>query len=181
MLTILLMIYSILTCKQLKLLEDLGLLDDGYIVPRPSAEDSLTDILPDELLALVKTLTLTPEQLLQHRSKNKPPKPVLNLPEATLLQMVVQKRQTQYATTLEQDLEVLARLRQVEMSGSLQGSSRRQKMAVEVRLGEKEILRRLSAMFSDFIANNAGQGGSSVKRNADNSPEHSRRAKSQRT
>ncbi|KAL1863818.1 Ribosomal lysine N-methyltransferase 4 [Paecilomyces lecythidis] len=166
------------TQPQLKLLEDLEILDDGYIIPRPSAEDSLTDILPDELLALAKTLTLTPEQLLQQQSKNKPPKPVLNAPEATLLLKAVQKRQSQYATNLEQDQQILASLKQAEASGPLEGSSRRQKMAVEVRLGEKEILQRLSAMFSDFIASNAGQG---AKRNADNSPEQSRQAKSLRT
>ncbi|KAJ9361524.1 hypothetical protein DTO027B9_685 [Paecilomyces variotii] len=163
---------------QLKLLEDLELLDDGYIIPRPSAEDSLTDILPDELLALAKTLTLTPEQLLQQQSKNKPPKPVLNAPEAILLQKAVQKRQSQYATTLEQDQQILAGLKQAETSGPLEGSPRRQKMAVEVRIGEKEILQRLSAMFSDFIANNAGQG---AKRSADNSLDQSRQAKSLRT
>lgn len=103
---------------------------------------------------------------------------MLNAPEAILLQKAVQKRQSQYATTLEQDQQILAGLKQAETSGPLEGSPRRQKMAVEVRIGEKEILQRLSAMFSDFIANNAGQG---AKRSADNSLEQSRQAKSLRT
>lgn len=166
---------------QLKLLEDLEILEDGYCIPRPSSEEPLADLLPDELLALLKTLTLTPDQLKQLKSKNKPPKPTFTLSEAQLLLEVVQKRATQYSTSIEQDEEILSRFREMEVSAPLEGSPRRQKMAVQVRLGEKEILRQLSTMLSDYISNakQNGEGGSSAKRNAPGGD--SRKAKIQKT
>ncbi|KAL1980304.1 hypothetical protein VTN96DRAFT_4362 [Rasamsonia emersonii] len=165
----------------LKLLEDLEILEDGYCIPRPSSEEPLADLLPDELLALLKTLTLTPDQLKQLKSKNKAPKPAFTLPEAQLLMEVVQKRATQYSTSIEQDEEILSRFHEMEVSGPLEGSPRRQKMAVQVRLGEKEILRQLSAMLSDYISNakQNGEGGPSAKRNAPDGD--SRKAKIQKT
>ncbi|KAL2002522.1 hypothetical protein VTN02DRAFT_6609 [Thermoascus thermophilus] len=166
------------TQQPLKLLDDFDLLDDGYSIPRPSPEESLTDFLPDELLALVKTLTLTPQQLQQLKSKKKPPKPVLGLEEANLLLKAVRQRGTHYATTIQQDRELLERLSQAEASGPLEVSSRRQKMAIQVRVGEKEILQQLSSMLEHFIANESQNG---TKRNAPDSPDNSRKSKQQRT
>jgi SET domain-containing protein 6 len=161
----------------------LEILEDGYCVPHPSPEDSLADILPDELLALLKTLTLTPEQLLQQKSKNKPPKPAFALPEAQLLLATVQKRASQYPTSIEQDEEILNRLRNAELLTPLEGSPRRQKMAIQVRLGEKEIIRQLYAMLTDYIesANKNGEGSSSAKRNAPGDTDRPRKAKIQKT
>lgn len=90
----------------------------------------------------------------------------------------MQKRQTHYATTIQQDRELLERLSQAEASGPLEGSSRRQKMAIQVRIGEKEILQQLSSMLEHFIANESQNG---TKRNAQNSPDNSRKSKQQRT
>lgn len=94
----------------------------------------------------------------------------------------MQKRQTHYATTIQQDRELLERLSQTEASGPLEGSSRRQKMAIQVRIGEKEILQQLSTMLEEFIANETqSQNGQGAKRNAQNSPENSRKSKQLRT
>lgn len=120
---------------------------------------------------LLKTLTLSPQQLEHLKSKDKPPKPTFDQAEAAILQKTIQLKAAQYGTTLAQDEELLARLNQSDASSPLEGSSRRQKMAIQVRVGEKEILQHLSAMLS---------GGSAMKRNADGDDE-SRKAKTQRT
>lgn len=159
---------------QLHFLEDLELLDDGYAIPRPSPEDSLSDILPDELLLLLKTLAFSPEQLKQQKSKNKPPKPSLGQTEAAILFKAVQLKQSQYATTISQDQEHLARFGQLVAS---ERSSRRQKMATQVRIGEKEVLHKLSSMLDGFITDG---DGSALKRNANNDGSDSRKTKAQK-
>jgi SET domain-containing protein 6 len=145
----------------------LGILDDGYCIPRPSPQDLLEDILPEELLALVKILTLSPEQLLEYRAKNKPPKPTLSPREAQLLLAAVQARTGQYPSTIEQDE---ATLKQISNSAELflSGSTRRKTMALQVRIGEKEILRQLSAMLSQFLASTQqnSDGSGAAKRTA---------------
>jgi len=55
-------------------------------------------------------------------------------------------------------------------------------MAIQVRIGEKEILQQLSTMLEEFIANETqSQNGQGAKRNAQNSPENSRKSKQLRT
>src|SRR5690625_4708713 len=124
-------------------MDGLDLLEDGYNISKPAADESLTDSIPDELLALVQALHLTPEQLSRARTKQKPPKPILNVPGAKLLLQVAQKRQAEYATSAEQDDQILNQLTQKQSDCSKEEfdtSFGRQKRAVEVRKGEKEIL-----------------------------------------
>lgn len=116
---------------------------------------------------------MSPEQLKQQKSKNKPPKPSLGQAEATILQKAVHLTQSEYATTISQDQDQLEKLSQL---GALEGSSRRQKMAIQVRIGEKEILHSLSGMLDGFIAD-----GSAGKRSANGDGADSRKAKAQKT
>ncbi|GIC88559.1 ribosomal lysine N-methyltransferase [Aspergillus udagawae] len=166
----------------LAFLEDLELLDDGYVVPRPSPENSLlTDILPDELLLLLKTLTLSPEQLEHQKSKSKPPKPSFGHAEAAILLKTIQLLGSQYPTTIAQDEEVLSRLIQSEASQPLNQSDRRQKMAIQVRLGEKYILQTLADILDEVITKSAqSNGGSSLKRSANGDCGDSRKTKAPR-
>lgn len=145
-------------------------LDDGYIIPRFSRDDPLPDVLPDELLLLLKTLALSPEQLEQQKSKNKPPKLAVGRPEMSILQKAVQLECSQYATNIELDQGLLAELNRMDTTGPLEGSLRRLKMAVLVRIGEKEILQELSAQLDRLL---------STKRSAEDE-EDSRRTKAQR-
>ncbi|RMJ24606.1 SET domain-containing protein [Aspergillus sp. HF37] len=161
----------------LQFLEDLELLDDGYAIPRPSNEDPLSDILPDELVLLLKTLAMSPQQLEQQKSKSKPPKPSFGQAEATILQKAAQLKQSQYGTSISQDQEYLANFSQ---SGAVEGSRRRQKMAIQVRIGEKEILHSLSGMLHSS-ANRDGDDGSAAKRNANGDGRESRKTKAQKT
>lgn len=162
----------------LAFLEDLELLDDGYVIPRPSPEDSLTDFLPDELLVLVKTLTLSSEQLEHQKSKSKAPKPSFGHAEAAILLKAVQLVGSQYPTTVAQDEEILSGLVQSEAFQPLNQTDRRQKMAIQVRLGEKYILQTLANMLEKFITNSAqSNGGSGLKRGANGDSGDSRRTK----
>lgn len=134
----------------------------------------MSDILPPELLLLVKTLSMSPQQFEQQKSKNKPPKLSLGQAEASVLQKAVQLKQAQYTTAVAQDQEHLAKLSQ---PGPLERPARRQKMAIQVRIGEKEILHRLSAMLDESV-NQGGDG--SAKRSANDGSE-SKKPKAQKT
>jgi N-lysine methyltransferase SETD6 len=128
-------------------------------------------------MTLIKALTLTYQQLLQHISKNKPSKPIFGLPEAQLLLQAVQKRWAQYITSIEQDIELLEKPPPSEYSEHLEQLIRRQKMAIQIRLGEKDILQRLSTMLTNYITN-FESGKTAAKRNApDNSGSWVRKAK----
>lgn len=165
---------KLIVSLQLLFLENLDLLDDGYVIPRFSREDTLLDILPDELLLLLKTLTLSPEQLHLQRSKNKPPKASIGAPEFAILQKAVDLKKSQYSTTIQQDQEILSQL------NASNGSSWRHQLAVMVRIGEKGILQDLSAMLADLAQNS--ESGSALKRNANgDQDDDSRRIKAQRT
>lgn len=171
-----------LTISKLQFLEDLELLDDGYIIPRLSSEHPLPDMLPEELLILLKTLSLSPEQLKHQMSKNKPPKPV-GQAELAILQKAVQLKGAQYATNIQQDQEFLAQLTPSDAVGPLEESPRRLMMAIMVRIGEKEILQDLATILDRVLAESAqnGDSGSAVKRSANGDQDDSSKKKSQRT
>jgi SET domain-containing protein 6 len=158
---------------RLQLLEEHDLLDDGYVIPRPSPNDTLEDILPMELVALLTTLCQSPEDFEQRRSKNKPPKPSMDSLQANLLHKVLQTKQSHYPTSLAHDMQLLSSLTPPQAPAALEGSSRRLKMALQVRIGEKEILQALQGML-DSLASNG-----SLKRtaNGDHDPRRSKTAR----
>jgi len=99
------------------------------------------DMFPPALkvLGLVLSPTYAPEhKIAKQASRNELPKPWY-----TLMQSVVKKRQKQYSTTLEYDADYLGHLKQ-KLEGGMHDQSvtelRRTVAAVEVRMGEKELL-----------------------------------------
>ena len=138
---------------RLQLLEEHDLLDDGYLIPRPSPTDTLQDILPMELVALLTTLCQSPEEFEQRRSKNKPPKPAMETPQAGLLYKVLQTKQSHYATSLTHDMQLLSSLTPPQAHTALEGSFRRLKMALQVRIGEKEVLQAIQRMLDSLASN----------------------------
>lgn len=135
------------------MLERTEILEDGYCVVRPSAEDTLLDILPEELLAVLNILTLDRAELRRMaklKTPPRPPKPTLGAREARILFDALKSKITQYGTTIEQDRAILQQFAS-SSSSVLPTSERRRKMAVEVRLGEKEILHPLLTMLEDFL------------------------------
>ncbi|KAL4988985.1 hypothetical protein BDW68DRAFT_81143 [Aspergillus falconensis] len=161
---------------RLQFLESLELLDDGYAIVRPSPNDTLPDIIPEELVLLLKTLTLSPEQFAHQQQKQKPPKPAFGQEEAKILFDSILMSQERYSTTIEQDQQLLAQINQFEASSPLEGSERRRKMAIQVRLAEKEIFEAVKAKINDHFTN-----GSTSKRTADRDGDYSGRTKVQRT
>ncbi|GAB1206917.1 hypothetical protein APSETT445_005620 [Aspergillus pseudonomiae] len=159
----------------LQFLEGLEVLDDGYDIPRP-LDDDLAGVLPEELVMLAKTLCMSSDELKQQISKNKPPKPSLGHKEVTLLSKAVQSKGAQYTTTPAQDKELLVQLNQLEATAPLEDSARRQKMAIQVRIGEKEILQALSDMLITY-----SEGSTTLKRGANGDSDASRITKAQKT
>jgi SET domain-containing protein 6 len=158
---------------RLEYLEQHDLLDDGYVIPRPLPNSKLDDILPMELVALLTTLCQSPDEFEQRRSKNKPPKASMDTPQAGLLYKVLQTKQSQYATSLAHDMQLLSNLSPPQAPAALEGSSRRLKMALQVRIGEKEVLQSIQGML------NASASNGSLKRSA-NGDHDSRQFKSAR-
>lgn len=144
------------------------------MIPGPSASDSLEDILPIELVALLTTLSQTPEEFEQRRSRNKPPKPAMDGNQIALLQKALQNKQMRYSTSLDQDTELLHGLSPPQSPVSLEGSARRHKMALQVRIGEKKILQAVLAILDQLAA--AG----SLKRTANGDDTDSRHSKAAR-
>lgn len=146
-------------------------MDDGYIIPRPSSNASIDDIVPVELVILLTTLCLSPQEFEQRRSKNKPPKPVMENDQAALLYKVLQNKQAQYATSLDQDVQMISTS---PSPAALEGSPRRLRMALAVRIGEKEILMAVLAILESTATNG------SLKRAAEHNGDESRKPKAAR-
>ncbi|EEP78217.1 conserved hypothetical protein [Uncinocarpus reesii 1704] len=119
-------------CPQLELLETAEILEDGYSLLRPETDANLVEAISPELIVLLRTLTMTPDNLNQMRVKGKLPKPQLDQASAKLLIEVLQSRQNDYPTTIAQDDELLHSTH-----------SHRREMAIRVRKGEKEVLQLL--------------------------------------
>ena len=127
-----------------------------------------------ELVALLTTLTQTPEEFKQRQSKNKPAKPTMSANQANLLSKVLKTKQAQYATPLDHDVQLLAALLSPQAPESLEGTPRRLKMALQVRIGEKEIIQSILAMLETLVADR------SLKRTANGDSDESRITKFKR-
>lgn len=156
---------------KLEFLEEHDVLEDGYVIPRPLNNASLEDILPAELVILLTALSQTPEEFEQRRSKGKLPKPSMDGAQTSLLYKALQAKQAQYATSSAEDAQILQSLPPAQ---SLEGSARRLKMAVQVRMGEKEIYQAVLAMLDSSAAR-------SLKRSANGDDHDSRNSKAART
>lgn len=91
--------------------------------------------------------------------------------QARLLDKILRTKQAQYATTLAEDMHTLSNM---QPSNALEGPARRSKMALQVRIGEKEILQSILAMLESPVTNG------SMKRPADGNPHDLRQSKTPR-
>lgn len=116
--------------KREEQLLELGIIDDGYSLQRPTSAAKLEDYLPGNIHMLLRGLCL---------DENSTRVPKLNyqesvsIEEASLLSLVATKRLSEYQTSLEED-------RQLPCSTS------REHMALAVRKGEKEVLHSIIEM-----------------------------------
>ncbi|KAF8249417.1 SET domain protein [Wilcoxina mikolae CBS 423.85] len=116
------------------LLEE-GILSDSFDL------DHSFDI-PEEVLVIVRTLLLSTSEFKRHRDSGKLPKPLLTEDVALILTTVLEARLKDYPTTIEEDEKLLA-------EDQVQG---REYAAVEVRLGEKQILVGVSDHLKQLIS-----------------------------
>jgi SET domain-containing protein 6 len=130
------------------LLENLDILDDGYVIPRPAAESSVHDIFSTELVSLLTILTQTPSEFDAQKSKNRPPKPKMESTQVEILQRALRTKATFYPTSIAEDEQILAQLPYVAEDAS----SRRKRMALQVRLGEKETLSAALSVLEHHLA-----------------------------
>jgi SET domain-containing protein 6 len=150
--------------KREEQLEELGVIDDGYSIPRPSVDvGNLEDAIPGQLHMILRALCM---------EAIKKPKESVTIKEAALLQAVLTKRLSEYATSLDADKSALKALGMTESKQSLIDSGcseSRYTMALKVRLGEKEILHQLLGLCQNHIAGKTEEIASgSTKRALDN-------------
>ncbi|KIW90359.1 uncharacterized protein Z519_09004 [Cladophialophora bantiana CBS 173.52] len=128
-------------------LEEIGIIDDGYAIPRPAAEaGKLEKAIPGQIHMLLRALCT---------EAIKTPKDTVTIKEAALLQSALTKRLSEYGTSLEADRSVLELLARSEPGNSLIPSGcdeHRYAMALQVRIGEKEILHQLIGLCQAHIA-----------------------------
>ena len=133
--------------KREEQLEELGVLDDGYAIPRPAKDVSkLEDALPGQIHMLLRALC---------GEAAGSPKDAITIKEVALLQAVLMKRLTEYGTSLKADAAALQALSENETPATLIAvncKTHRYRMALQVRIGEKEILHQLITLCQEGIA-----------------------------
>ena len=141
----------------LNALDELGLIEDAYIIQRPLNDSvKLVDAIPAELHMILRALTCNLGNDVSSNEKKirKGIKEDVSIEEASLLAAVCAKRLTDYATTIEQDDELLGKLEAspgTAEPSSPKTSPHRLKMAIHVRKGEKEILHTVIQLCQEHI------------------------------
>lgn len=169
-------------------LDELGLLDDGYAIPRPASsvtdlsphdDSDDEDVIPAQLHMLLRALTSHD----QDKGWMKKPKDAVTIEEAALLQTALMKRLTEYSTTLDFDTELLRKLddgTETLENITPQGTDpSRVFMALQVRSGEKEILHQLISLCQNHIQRKTeeiARIGSSKRKFTPDSAEPSKKA-----
>lgn len=135
-------------------LDELGLLEDGYVVQRPlSVNTTLVDAIPAELHMLLRALTcnLGNDASGNEKRIQKGIKENFSIEEASLLAAVCTKRLADYPTSIEEDSRLLESFQASTSAADENVSSHRVKMAIEVRKGEKEISHAVIALCQNHI------------------------------
>lgn len=135
--------------KREEQLDEIGIVDDGYALSRPSPTDTLENAVPGNIHMLLRALTADPKVSKMPKLKDES----VSIEEAALLSAVATKRLAEYPTSLEQDRAIIAKI-QVDFEGTVPAGSsiKRHLSAVHVRAGEKEILRDLIGLCQSHIS-----------------------------
>lgn len=136
--------------KREEQLDEIGIIDDGYTITRPVAGAQLEEVVPGNVHMLLRGLTLDATASKTPKAR---PDESMSIKEVALLSAVATKKLAEYPTSVEQDRATVTSLK-----GSSPGqlrpdvSLKRYLAAVEVRLGEKQILWDLIHLCQEFIA-----------------------------
>ncbi|CAE7009231.1 hypothetical protein CFE70_001701 [Pyrenophora teres f. teres 0-1] len=139
--------------NRLEYLDEQEVLDTGYDIAA-STPFTLQESLSPELVVLVESMLLSDEDFERLKSKGKLPKPEkITAQGADMLHKMLQARIAQYATTLEQDLQMHEEVPPVGMTTTEQ---RRCAMAKAVRIGEKKLLIQTEEALAEKMARDSG-------------------------
>jgi N-lysine methyltransferase SETD6 len=148
-------------------LEEIGIIDDGYAFPRPQPGESLEEVVPGNIHMLLRALTSDPK--IQKAPKLKDES--VTIEEAALLSAVATKKLVEYGSSLEEDLNILQQMQTEPDRPAPNGlSARRYTSALQVRIGEKEILSTLVQLCQTHIAiktNDIAHNGKKRKHDTD--------------
>lgn len=123
--------------RQLDYLQSHELLDDGYDITHAGPDKSP---FPQELITSVSVMLMSEADFSTLRSRDTLPKPHVSRDFAELMSLVLQQRQADYATTLEEDEAILK-----------SGIAGRALDALRVRMGEKTIIRHAVARLQGIL------------------------------
>ncbi|KAM0720987.1 hypothetical protein Q7P37_003272 [Cladosporium fusiforme] len=137
--------------NRLAYLDEQGVLDSGYDIARPSSEDGA---FPEELCVLLNALTTAAPDFEKLQKKDKLPKADLTPASLELLYTMLLRRRAEYGA------ETTDSLRAQLIDG--QNNSRRRAMALQVVIGEREILAEVAEDVQKKLASNSRKRGADV-------------------
>jgi len=155
--------------SRLELAEREGVYDDSYDL-RHAGLDEDEHSIPDELLALFYLLLLNDvakDSILHHKSSLPKRSKLATELVGQVIAVIIRAREQQYATSVEEDEKLL----------NCQALTHRERMAIHVRLGEKQILREIINEALSFTGSNTrmrraiGPNGDAHS-NSNKSPDH---------
>ena len=162
--------------KRQEQLDELGLLDDGYAIPRPEQNiKNFEDAIPGQLHMLLQALCTNGN----YSEAIRKPKNAVTIEEAALLQAVLTKKLSEYGTSYGADEAIWKTLQSEPKSAPIPTgcNAHRYIMALQVRMGEKEILRQLIQLCQAHIQQKSDEmrEGPLKRKNADGSDHHSKK------
>ncbi|KAI1607906.1 SET domain-containing protein 6 [Exophiala viscosa] len=159
--------------KREEQLDELGLLDDGYSIPRPdSTATKLEDVIPGQVHMLLRALCAHEQD-----ETPKKPKEAVSIGEAALLQSVLTKRLSEYSTTYSQDRATWESVKSGHHPTPQGCIARRFAMALQVRMGEKEILQQLISFCQQHIERMSAEIATAKRKRSDETTQQARAKK----
>lgn len=127
---------------QLKLIDAWQVYEDGYDLRLPKADEGFTYDLA--LLLVIRACLMDQVTFMKEKKVRKvPEEATIDMDTALVLRQIIFQRRQLYDTSIAEDVALLK-------SDSIEGRAR---MAVDVRLGEKEILAAALDLVDKLIAN----------------------------
>ncbi|RVD88084.1 uncharacterized protein DFL_002282 [Arthrobotrys flagrans] len=124
------------------------LLEDSYDIEADGA-------IPSEILIVIQAFLVDDETFQSYAADEKFPKAKKDARTRDIILEVLQRRREAFTTSREEDIAILGN------SGEALG--KRKKMAVEVRLGEKEILKKMEEVVRSWVDATENQGRSAKR------------------
>jgi SET domain-containing protein 6 len=149
-----------------EVLDELGIIDDGYDLPRPEQDATLEAYLPGNIHMLLRGLCLESNGMKSSQLKSQES---LSIEEAALLKAVAIKKLSQYSTALAEDRKSLnSHLPSLHNEEGLM--DHRKAMALQVVIGEKEILHHIINMCETYVVKKTKEIAANGKKRKNSDP-----------